>query len=142
MPGKGVIYEKDGETILAGSLLFITENGAKPTDIEESGTAVYVMKNSSYMGCIVLADTLKADAADMTAKLRKAGVDKIYMLSGDRKSEAKRVSIELGFDGHEAEFLPHEKINALEKISKGFASRTMFIGDGRNDVSCAYSRLA
>ena len=134
VPGKGVIYEKDGETILAGSLLFITENGAKPTDIEESGTAVYVMKNSSYMGCIVLADTLKADAADMTAKLRKAGVDKIYMLSGDRKSEAERVSIELGFDGHEAELLPHEKINALEKISKGFASRTMFIGDGINDA--------
>lgn len=40
------------------------------------------------------------------------------MLSGDRKSEAERVSIELGFDGHEAELLPHEKINALEKISK------------------------
>ena len=134
IPGKGVKYENGQETIYAGSAAFISDITGIAHGTEEKGTSVHVLRNGIYAGYILLADSLKKDSISTAQKLRKSGIGKIYILTGDRRAEAKRVSHELALDGYEAELLPDEKVYALEKISHGALSKTMFVGDGINDA--------
>lgn len=134
IPGKGVKYENGQETIYAGSAAFISDITGIAHNTEERGTSVHVLRNGIYAGYILLADSLKKDSLSTAQKLRKSGIGKIYMLTGDRRAEAKRVSHELALDGYEAELLPDEKVYALEKISHGALLETMFVGDGINDA--------
>ena len=134
IPGKGVICRSGDEIAAAGSCTLIKELGCEPLMVQEHGTVVHVMKNGRYLGFLILSDVFKNEALDLAVKMRKAGIAKLYILSGDRRGEAEFAADKLGFDGYEAELLPDGKINALQRLSGGETDKTMFIGDGINDA--------
>ncbi len=135
IPGKGVICRSGDEIAAAGSRTLIKELvGSEPQEVQEHGTAVHVMKNGRYLGFLILSDVLKSESFNLAFNMRAAGIEKLYILSGDRRGEAEFVSEKLGFDGYEAELLPDGKINALSRLSGGKTDKTMFVGDGINDA--------
>ena len=106
------------------------------TPSQEAGTLVYVALGGLYRGVIVISDGLKEGAAEALAGVKKAGVGKTVMLSGDRRQAAEAVAKTLGLDGVEAELLPQDKVNALEKLlAAQTPGRTLgYVGDGLNDA--------
>lgn len=131
--GKGVLYEDNGTSIAAGNSALMADFGADIPESGESGTEVHVLKNGGYLGRITVSDRLREESAKAIKELRKLGVNGIYMLTGDKESEAGRVAAELGLDGFRAGLLPEDKVSALKELSGGETARTIFVGDGAND---------
>lgn len=134
--GQGVLAELDGQELLVGSARLLQERGVDFTPSQEAGTLVYVALGGLYRGVIVISDGLKDGAAEALAGVKKAGVGKTVMLSGDRRQAAEAVAKTLGLDGVEAELLPQDKVNALEKLLAAQPpGRTLgYVGDGLNDA--------
>ena len=150
--GKGVITEVDGLRIGAGNLKLMQELGVLITEENdhsdvETGTLVHVCAGSEYLGHIVIADEIKPHAAEAVRELRKAGVSKTVMLTGDAEAIACRVAEKLGIDEYHAGLLPADKVARLEKLlsetsgrasskgGKGGKAGTLaFVGDGINDA--------
>ena len=134
--GQGVLAELDGQELLVGSARLLQERGVDFTPSQEAGTLVYVALGGLYRGVIVISDGLKECAAEALAGVKKAGVGKTVMLSGDRRQAAETVAKTLGLDGVEAELLPQDKVNALEKLlAAQTPGRTLgYVGDGLNDA--------
>ena len=134
--GQGVLAELDGQELLVGSARLLQERGVDFTPSQEAGTLVYVALGGLYRGVIVISDGLKEGAAEALAGVKKAGVGKTVMLSGDRRQAAEAVAKTLGLDGVEAELLPQDKVNALEKLlAAQTPGRTLgYVGDGLNDA--------
>ncbi len=134
--GQGVLAELDGQELLVGSARLLQERGVDFTPSQEAGTLVYVALGGLYRGVIVISDGLKEGAAEALAGVKKAGVGKTVMLSGDRRQAAETVAKTLGLDGVEAELLPQDKVNALEKLlAAQTPGRTLgYVGDGLNDA--------
>ena len=134
--GQGVLAELDGQELLVGSARLLQEWGVDFTPSQEAGTLVYVALGGLYRGVIVISDGLKEGAAEALAGVKKAGVGKTVMLSGDRRQAAETVAKTLGLDGVEAELLPQDKVNALEKLlAAQTPGRTLgYVGDGLNDA--------
>ena len=134
--GQGVLAELDGQELLVGSARLLEERGVDFTPSQEAGTLVYVALGGLYRGVIVISDGLKEGAAEALAGVKKAGVGKTVMLSGDRRQAAETVAKTLGLDGVEAELLPQDKVNALEKLlAAQTPGRTLgYVGDGLNDA--------
>ena len=103
--------------------------------IKTEGTAViYVAVDKKFCGSIIIADEIKQDAKAGIAGLKKAGISKTVMLTGDVKATAERIASDLGIDRVSAELLPDDKVNELEKIMKTAKGRTVYVGDGINDA--------
>ena len=134
--GQGVLAELDGQELLVGSARLLEERGVDFTPSQEAGTLVYVALGGLYRGVIVISDGLKEGAAEALAGVKKAGVGKTVMLSGDRRQAAETVAKTLGLAGVEAELLPQDKVNALEKLlAAQTPGRTLgYVGDGLNDA--------
>lgn len=133
-PGKGIKLSYDGKTYLAGNLEFISSFGIDAhLDISDM-SAVHVAVDSRYLGAATFSDEIKDDMVESLAKLRAFGVNKMYMLSGDRKAKAAMVSQELKLDGYKAELLPNEKLHALEEIMAEGGGLVAYSGDGMNDA--------
>lgn len=134
--GQGVLAELEGQELLVGSARLLQERGVDFTPSQEAGTLVYVALGGLYRGVIVISDGLKEGAAEALAGVKKAGVGKTVMLSGDRRQAAEAVAKTLGLDGVEAELLPQDKVNALEKLlAAQTPGRTLgYVGDGLNDA--------
>ena len=134
--GQGVLAELDGQELLVGSARLLQERGVDFTPSQEAGTLVYVALGGLYRGVIVISDGLKEGAAEALAGVKKAGVGKTVMLSGDRRQAAEAVAKTLGLDGVEAELLPQDKVSALEKLlAAQTQGRTLgYVGDGLNDA--------
>ncbi len=133
-PGKGIKLSYDGKTYLAGNLEFISSYGIDAYLDTSAMSAVHVAVDSHYLGAATFSDEIKDDMADSLAKLRSFGVNKVYMLSGDRKAKAEMVSNELKLDGFKAELLPDEKLKALEEIMATEEGLVAYSGDGMNDA--------
>ena len=137
-PGKGVAVETSQGEILMGNFLFIKENDVTVGDenVSDSGkTELHLSINSRYAGKIVIADEIRDDAAAAVQRLRDAGVKKIAMLSGDRRSVAEAVGKKTGIDTVYAELLPHQKVEILEELkTKTGDKKLVFVGDGINDA--------
>ncbi len=123
----------------AGKGIKATVGGAEITvcrseDPSASGIAVAVLKNGEPAGTITLSDSLKPDSAAAVAELKKLGVEKVVMLSGDRKQSAESVASEAGISDVRAELTPEGKCREIESMITDKGGKTVFVGDGINDA--------
>ena len=133
IPGHGIRATVEGRQLLCGNLALLERFGISVEACTAAyGTRVYVAADGRHIGTLVIADTVKADAADAVAKLKKQGLY-TAMLTGDAPESAEAVRVSTGVDEAHARLLPEEKLAALQAIrnTKGAA---MFVGDGINDA--------
>ena len=136
IPGHGLEVETTCGKILAGNAKLMEREKIAYEPCRKVGTKVYVAADGVYQGCVLISDEVKADSKHAVAALRKAGVEKLVMLTGDNESIGKSVAEELGLDECYTQLLPHEKVEVLEKLDaqKKNGSKLAFVGDGINDA--------
>ncbi len=128
--GKGVISVVDGRNIAVGNLYLMADFGITPTAAD---AAVYVAEDGNFLGTIELSDTVKPEAKSSISALRKLGVKRNIMLTGDRRDRAERVAAECGISELMAELLPEDKYSAAKKIISE-SNKTVYVGDVINDA--------
>ena len=136
LAGKGVVASVDEQEVAVGNEKLMTELGIEFIACRSIGTIVHIAVNGNYCGHIVIADQLKPNAIKAIDAVRKAGVNKVVMLTGDRKSVALAVASQLGIDEVRCELMPSDKVSAVEKLlaqRTGFG-KLAFVGDGINDA--------
>ena len=136
IPGQGVSARLDGQTVYAGNLKLMEAVGITPPDCPHEGTLVHVAQNGVYLGHIVISDEVKEGAAQAIAELKREGVRRTVMLTGDAQAVAERVAAALKLDEVHARLLPADKVAQVEAIlaqSDG-RGKTVFVGDGVNDA--------
>ncbi len=134
--GHGISGIVDDKEVLAGNYKLMKANQIQCEEYSGSGTIVYVAYDRKYLGCIVISDTIKDGVKEAIVELKKSGVSKTVMLTGDRKEAALAVANELGIDEVCYELLPADKVSKVENILENAAKnrRTAFVGDGINDA--------
>ncbi len=133
LAGLGLEAVVDGETFFVGNGKLMDKVGADWHECHLAGTVVHLSRGTEYLGHIVINDTLKPDAAPAIAALKRLGVTKAVLLTGDRKKVAETVAEQLGVDEVRAELLPEQKVEAVERLLAGGA-KLAFVGDGINDA--------
>ncbi|MBE6726970.1 MAG: cadmium-translocating P-type ATPase [Ruminococcaceae bacterium] len=131
--GRGVSVPWNGQEILCGNAELMRERGIAFPASDERGTTVYVSLGGRYAGRLVIADTLKSDAAEAVSGLRSLGVKRIEMLTGDGEGAAKQAAEELNLDGFRSRLLPAGKVERLEELMAE-GGGVAFVGDGINDA--------
>ena len=142
LSGRGIKIEIDGRQILAGNEKLMEENNIEfKMDClkEDAGTFVHVAVDGKYAGHIVIADEVKDDAKEAVRNLKKLGVKKAIMLTGDAEKAAKKTAAELGIDEAYANLLPEDKVRIVEELlssqnAGGRRGTLFFAGDGINDA--------
>lgn len=136
LAGKGVVASVDGQEVAVGNEKLMTELGIEFIACRSIGTIVHIAVNGNYCGHIVIADQLKPNAIKAIDAVRKAGVNKVVMLTGDRKSVALAVASQLGIDEVRYELMPSDKVSAVEKLlaQRTGSGKLAFVGDGINDA--------
>ena len=134
--GHGITAKVDGVDVAAGNEKLMKSLGITPEAVTAVGTVVHMAVNGVYAGYIVVSDTVKDTAKQAVAALKKAGVKKTVMLTGDASPVAKAVAKELGIDEYYSELLPGDKVAKVEEIltAKGEKEKLAFVGDGINDA--------
>lgn len=133
-PGKGVRSIVDDLRVAAGNEKMMKALGIQPAACEEDGTVVHLAINGAYAGYIVINDELKPDSADAVAALKKLGVDKTVMLTGDLEAVGRAVGEKLGIDEIHAQLLPDQKVEKVEALLAKGNGALAFVGDGINDA--------
>ncbi|MCR4435399.1 MAG: heavy metal translocating P-type ATPase [Clostridiales bacterium] len=136
IPGLGIKAAVDGREILVGNRrLVLPDIPGGADEIHGGGCAVHVAVDHRYAGYIVIADQLKEDSADTVMELRRLGVERVIMLTGDNKQVAEKIGDELKLDEVYYELLPHQKYEKLEVLrSANPGKKLAFVGDGINDA--------
>ncbi len=136
LAGYGVRANIDGRVIMAGNDRLLARENIDFQLAKVNGTIVYLAVDGEYAGYLKIADELKPDALAAIANLKKLGITRTVMLTGDSKSVAGEISWELGLDEYQAELLPEDKLATLEQIfaRSGRKDRVMVVGDGINDA--------
>lgn len=158
--GQGISVSVDGSYVLAGNEKLLLENGISISDNNGqsgedghlykdagsmdnnkkiAGTIIYIAKDGTYMGNLVISDVIKPEAKEAIALLKRAGVKKTVMLTGDRKAAGEAVAGELGLDEVYTQLLPADKVSKVEELLKnnaagGSKGKVAFVGDGINDA--------
>lgn len=132
--GHGVKATVDGRAVLVGNDKLMSAHGISCSDCELTGTILHVAIDGTYAGHIVIADTVKDDAAQAIADLHAAGVERCIMLTGDREEVARSVASDLGLDEYRAQLLPGDKVEQVERILDSARGNLAFVGDGINDA--------
>ena len=132
--GHGVKATVDGHAVLVGNDKLMSAHGISCSDCELTGTILHVAIDGAYAGHIVIADTVKDDAAQAIADLHAAGVERCIMLTGDREEVARSVASDLGLDEYHAQLLPGDKVEQVERILDSARGNLAFVGDGINDA--------
>lgn len=134
--GQGIRAKVNGSVVLAGNGKLMEENGIPYPPCEEIGTVVYVACDGELAGTIVISDQVKEGAGEAIREMKKVGVKKTVMLSGDRQAAAQAVAKELGLDEVHAQLLPGDKVKWVEKLleKQPKGQRLAFVGDGINDA--------
>lgn len=134
--GRGVRAEVAGRTVCVGNSKMMDDLGVEWHDCHLAGTIVHVAVDGKYAGHIVISDVVKNDSAEAIRSLKKLGVDRTVMLTGDREAVGKEVAEKLGLDEYHAGLLPAEKVAQVERlISEKPAGKVLaFVGDGINDA--------
>ncbi len=131
LAGKGICADIEGSKVLVGNRILMEEYGA---DFEkEREGAVFVARDGRLIGYLVIADKIKDESKSAILALRKVGVKKTVMLSGDRRENAERVGKAIGIDEVYSELLPENKFEKLEKLIKE-SNNVVYVGDGINDA--------
>ena len=139
--GHGISADVEGRKVLAGNIKlmkqFNIDVSSTAAEVDSAiGTLVYVAVDGTYAGCIIISDVVKPTSAQAVMSLKKAGVSKVVMLTGDSKKVADAVGGELGIDVVKSELLPADKVEEVEKLlgSKDKNEVLAFVGDGINDA--------
>lgn len=134
--GRGVRAEVAGRTVCVGNSKMMDDLGVEWHDCHLAGTIVHVAVDGKYAGHIVISDVVKKDSDEAIRSLKKLGVDRTVMLTGDRESVGKEVAEKLGLDEYHAGLLPADKVAQVERlISEKPAGKVLaFVGDGINDA--------
>ena len=134
--GRGVRAEVAGRTVCVGNSRMMDDLGVEWHDCHLAGTIVHVAVDGKYAGHIVISDVVKNDSAEAIRSLKKLGVDRTVMLTGDREAVGKEVAEKLGLDEYHAGLLPADKVAQVERlISEKPAGKVLaFVGDGINDA--------
>ena len=134
--GRGVRAEVAGRTVCVGNSKMMDDLGVEWHDCHLAGTIVHVAVDGKYAGHIVISDVVKNDSAEAVRSLKKLGVDRTVMLTGDREAVGKEVAEKLGLDEYHAGLLPADKVAQVERlISEKPAGKVLaFVGDGINDA--------
>ena len=133
LSGRGVRVVLEGERILAGNGRLLEEHGVAFEPCPEAGTQVYVARGGRYLGCILIGDSVKKDSREALDALKKRGVKRTVMLTGDSEAIAGSVAGELGIDEYAAALLPEQKLDYMEKLM-GRSGKLAYVGDGINDA--------
>jgi Cd2+/Zn2+-exporting ATPase len=136
IPGHGLEAVVKGDRIAAGNAKLMKSMNLSIPDISEAGTIVHVAKNGEYVGYVIISDEIKEGSAEGIDGLKKTGVSKSVMLTGDAKKAADAVAKKLGITEYHAELLPEDKVNKVEELlsNKGENEILAFVGDGINDA--------
>ncbi|MFZ5972840.1 MAG: heavy metal translocating P-type ATPase [Bacteroidota bacterium] len=133
--GRGVSAEVEGKLLLLGNKSFMEERkvpmavtSKNPTD-----TAIYLSVNNKLAGIFYISDAIREGAKDMITGLRKSGIKRIVMLTGDNPETAKHVADQIGITEYKANLLPEDKINSIKELQSD-GSKLAMVGDGINDA--------
>lgn len=134
--GHGVSALVDGKRVFAGNIKLMKKENIAVECEHDEGTVVYVSCDGEYAGCIVISDVVKENSKKAISSLKKSGIDKTVMLTGDSKQAGERVAKSLGLDEYHAELLPADKVEWVEKLlsQKSAKKKLAFVGDGINDA--------
>ncbi|MDD6306632.1 MAG: heavy metal translocating P-type ATPase [Clostridiales bacterium] len=134
--GHGIHALIDGKEVYLGNAKLMMAEKISYTENRSMGTVVYVACEGKFAGTIVISDTIKEGAKEAISDMKRVGVKKCVMLTGDRKEAAEAVAAELGLDEVQAELLPGDKVTQVESLLKnqGEKEKLAFVGDGINDA--------
>lgn len=134
--GNGVIAKVDGVEVAAGNDKLMKHIHVKPLNCHQVGTIIHLAINGKYAGHIVISDIVKPHSKEAIAALKRAGIEKTVMLTGDAKKVAEQVAASLGIDQVYSELLPADKVAKVEELLKikGARDKLAFVGDGINDA--------
>ena len=134
--GNGVIAKVDGISVSAGNTKLMNRLGIAYQDCHHVGTVVHMAIDGKYAGHILISDIIKPHAKEAIAELKKAGISKTVMLTGDSKRVADQVAEELGIQEVYSELLPADKVSRVEELlnQKSEKAKLAFVGDGINDA--------
>ena len=134
--GNGVTAKVDGTDVAAGNAKLMKKLGVEWIDCHHTGTIIHMAVNGEYAGHIVISDIEKPHAKEAVRALKKAGVERTVMLTGDSKKVAEHVAADLGIDEVHAELLPGDKVSKVEELlaEKPERGKLAFVGDGINDA--------
>ena len=134
--GHGISAEVSGHQVLAGNEKLMNKYSVKFQNSAKAGTTVYIAVDGEFAGYAVISDEVKSDSKDAVRGLKKSGISKAVMLTGDNKDIAQAVAESLEIDEFYAELLPDQKVEKLEEIEKGKHTdgKLAFVGDGINDA--------
>ena len=133
--GHGISVTIDGKQVLIGNEKLMDENNINYVKSQEVGTVMYIAVNNEFRGLIIISDEIKEDSLKLVQKLKKLGVRKTVMLTGDKKSVGESVAKKLGIDEVYTELLPDGKVKKVENLmkEKSEKGKLIFVGDGIND---------
>lgn len=134
--GHGLRAMVDGHIVLAGNGKLMSQMGVIYQECDSAGTVVYVAVDGVYAGAVVISDTVKEEASLAIRDLKKVGVKKTVMLTGDRREVGEAVARQLGLDEVHAQLLPEDKVDRVEALlgSQRKGEKLAFVGDGINDA--------
>lgn len=132
--GKGIFVLYKKKVLLVGNANLMKENNISYNGKNKVGSIVYVAYDNQYLGSILVADKVREDAKTTIEELKKIGVQKIYILSGDHEGNVKPLVKELGITDYYANLLPQEKVEKVLSLKENTKGKVMFLGDGINDA--------
>lgn len=134
--GHGVSANVFGKRVLAGNIKLMNKEGIQIDKLYDNGTIIYVAVDGAYAGCIVISDIIKDTSKSAITLLKKYGVKKTVMLTGDSDKTAQQVASKLGLDDVHSELLPADKVACVEELisKKSDNEKLVFVGDGINDA--------
>ncbi len=134
--GHGLTAKVDGKVVAAGNAKLMQKLGIEYHECSQVGTIVHVAIDGQYAGHILISDVIKEHAAEAIAALKKSGIEKTVMLTGDAKNVADHVAAQLGIDEVCSELLPGDKVEKVEELltKKSEKDKLAFVGDGINDA--------
>lgn len=134
--GHGVVAKVDGHEVAAGNSKLMKKLGVEYKDCHKVGTIIHIAVDGKYEGHIVISDVLKPHAEEVVSRLKKAGVKKTVMLTGDARAVAEQAAKALGIDEVYSELLPGDKVEKVETLlkQKTEKEKLAFVGDGINDA--------
>ncbi len=134
IPGKGVSAKVDGISVAVGNGRLMEQMGLEFIDPGSHGTTVQIAIDGVYAGSITISDVVKPESKQAMGDLKKAGIKKTVMLTGDSDVVAQKVAKEIGLDEVHSQLLPGDKLDELEKIISAQTGAVAFVGDGINDA--------
>ncbi len=130
--GKGVIATINGEEVFVGNENLMRENDLPIIEKHSAYTLIYVVKNTQFLGWIEIGDKLRAESKNVISALKKMGMRRLVMLTGDREERARKIADEVGVYELKSDLLPDQKLEYAEKLKKDGA--LIYVGDGVNDA--------